>query len=372
MDMLKLLSVLGGGLAGGTASGLIPPQVGAGALSPLGAALGLGRKSGGPLAPAGGQQPTFGGGSQGNPPGVLSLAGGGGGGGFEESMRNVDFKNMGGERGGAMVAAEPMAAPGMSPDAMAKGPTMAPIQPLPQKGNGVFDRIGSFMGSDEGKAALLRAGAAMLSTGDVGQGILTGANYVDGQKKMRSETAIKDRELGQKDRGLDIEQQGTSQDGAYKAGQLKLGADRNTTDLAELGEAMRANAAKEQLTARQQDILREYNNAQIQQGYVFEDGRNKRNAADNSVTMRGQDVTREGNYLGDARGRYAVNMNLYGQPDGGSQSTTETTNEDGSVTKKTTRARGTPPVLVETQEQYQQLAPGTRYVDSRGVPGVKQ
>lgn len=55
--------------------------------------------------------------------------------------------------------------------------------PAMKQGGGVFDRIGAFLGSDEGRAALLRSGAETLRTGNIGAGIAAGAGYIGGLRQ---------------------------------------------------------------------------------------------------------------------------------------------------------------------------------------------
>jgi hypothetical protein len=164
----------------------------------------------------------------------------------------------------------PLAAPG---DVSAELAARGGVAPAAHPKRGVFDRIGDFMGSDQGKAALLRAGAATMQ-GGLGAGVMAGADYVDGQKKIARDEEHYSREMGQRDRGLDIQQQGTDQSGLYQAGQLQNSANAQMLDALELKEAIRKNQMGEVLTQRQQDILRE------------------NNIRTTAVTARGQDVSR--------------------------------------------------------------------------------
>jgi hypothetical protein len=54
---------------------------------------------------------------------------------------------------------------------------------------GMLSRIGDFLHSDEGRAALLRSGAATLSSGNIGQGIQAGADFVDKRRHEREKAA---------------------------------------------------------------------------------------------------------------------------------------------------------------------------------------
>lgn len=66
-----------------------------------------------------------------------------------------------------------------------------------KKPNGLFDRIGDFLHSDEGRAALLRSGAATLQ-GGLGAGIEAGANFVDKRRLEASAAAQAAAEFGLK------------------------------------------------------------------------------------------------------------------------------------------------------------------------------
>lgn len=72
---------------------------------------------------------------------------------------------------------------------------LAPMPTVPKK-RGVFDRVGDFVGSDEGRAALFRAGATMLDGGSVGDGLMAGANMVDQRRAERIKQAENDRQFG--------------------------------------------------------------------------------------------------------------------------------------------------------------------------------
>lgn len=54
-----------------------------------------------------------------------------------------------------------------------------------QQHHGMLSRIGDYLKSDEGRAALFRSGATTLASGNVGQGFLAGANMVDQRKSDR-------------------------------------------------------------------------------------------------------------------------------------------------------------------------------------------
>lgn len=81
----------------------------------------------------------------------------------------------------SMQPAETLGDGGAALHAAASPPTLT-------KSNGLFDRIGDFLHSDEGRAALLRSGAATL-TGGLGAGINAGAGFVDQRRKERAASA---------------------------------------------------------------------------------------------------------------------------------------------------------------------------------------
>jgi len=163
-------------------------------------------------------------------------------------------------------------------------PTSAPT--LPAK-RGVFDRIGDFMGSDEGKAALLRAGAATME-GGLGKGVMAGADFVDGRRKQRFDQEREAREFGQRDRQLDISQQSTDQSGLYQAGQLQNSANQNLIDMMEAQESARRNAAREGIdwAKLSQDEQQFRVTAALRQ--VEEQGRLQRHATPSGSTVYAQ------------------------------------------------------------------------------------
>lgn len=110
-------------------------------------------------------------------------------------------------------------------ETMMNGP-LAPAAPEKKRG-GVFSRIGDFVKSDEGRGALLRGGAALLQGGSLGDAVMTGAAHVDARRKEGIDLDLADREFAQKDRSLDISQQGVDQQGLYQAGQLENSANQN-------------------------------------------------------------------------------------------------------------------------------------------------
>lgn len=117
-------------------------------------------------------------------------------------------------------------------------PTLEPVETnIQAPREGILDRIGGFLGSDDGKAALLRSGAATLQ-GGLGAGILAGANYIDQQKAQRREDARDQREFGLKERGVANTEKATTADidqGYKRIGQQDRAID-NDYDLGVLGQ----------------------------------------------------------------------------------------------------------------------------------------
>lgn len=87
------------------------------------------------------------------------------------------------------------------------------------KPRGFLDRIGDFLHSDEGRAALLRSGAATLQ-GGLGAGIQAGANFMDERRHERDSTATENHRLDLQERHLNNEDE-------YRRGQLDLQGEQN-------------------------------------------------------------------------------------------------------------------------------------------------
>ena len=225
--------------------------------------------------------------------------------------------------------------------------------PLPDvKKQGPLGRVGAFFGSDEGKAALFRAGATMLAGGNVGEGMLAGAGEVDRRKKEAVDAAHYDREMGQKDRGFDISQQGTDQTGLYQAGMLEDRGKQRIIDLLELQEAVRKNRTGEALTMREQDLVNNYNNQKIGLGHTEEDGRNSRNNADNAQSntnnVRTTAASVYGTDVGSEDRKYTANLGFYGAGSPESSTTSKTTDDDGKEVSVTTKRPGARPPISGT------------------------
>ena len=112
-------------------------------------------------------------------------------------------------------------------------PPLAAMDTDLKKPNGLFDRIGDFLHSDEGRAALLRSGAATLQ-GGLGAGIEAGANFVDQRRHERAAGAQQAAELALR---------GKQVDNAYNLG--LGGLDIQAGQLSETGRHNRAGEGNE-------------------------------------------------------------------------------------------------------------------------------
>ncbi|AYJ85782.1 hypothetical protein D3Y57_07085 [Sphingomonas paeninsulae] len=186
------------------------------------------------------------------------------------------------------------------PDAPSIAPTnMAPpvIPNAHVSGNGIFDRIGDFVKSDEGRGALLRSGAATLN-GGLGAGIAAGANFVD----QRHQDAAKQQQLTMENRlkqmGLGIQQQSVDQTGQYQDGQLELNGVGKANDIARTEETARHNKRAESLTGRGQDVQM-YGHNVTRENAVDSNNTSMRNTDVNSATSRyGSDNSLKGSMYG--------------------------------------------------------------------------
>lgn len=203
----------------------------------------------------------------------------------------------------------------MSAPQIDSGPAMLPSSAVPtdvpgtNARHGVFGRIGDFLGSDDGKAALFRAGATMLAGGNIGQGALAGAGEVDRRKKLAVDEQHYQSEKGQRDRQLNISQQGTDQNGLYQAGELQNSANRNMLDTMRASEIARHNAAAEgidfgKLSLDQQKMRVE---AELKQMDIAKDIRGQDVSA--ATTRRGQDITASTTVRGQDNSRHIADEN---------------------------------------------------------------
>ena len=138
------------------------------------------------------------------------------------------------------------------------------MTPEVKAGGGVFARIGDFLGSDEGRAALLRSGAATLQ-GGLGAGIAAGAGFVDQRHREAAQQAERDRQFGLQSRGVDIKQQQADNQSMNVASQIRDRAIQQGIDVAKLDEARRKARAGEALDAQELASLNWYR--QVQAGW---------------------------------------------------------------------------------------------------------
>lgn len=123
------------------------------------------------------------------------------------------------------------------------------------KGGGIFSRIGEFLGSDTGRATLLRAAGGAFEGGMAGA-IQAGTEYAD-QQQARDDTILQRKiDDGQQDRQLDLTERSQDIGAAESAARLQIAA-RNV-GIAEnrLQEAVRRNGADEEIRRLQQELQR--------------------------------------------------------------------------------------------------------------------
>lgn len=150
------------------------------------------------------------------------------------------------------------------------------INPAARVPTGIFDRIKQFISSDDGRAALLRSGAATLQ-GGLGAGIEAGVGEIDRRKAAGIASRQYADKLALEKRGQEIDQQRVDQDGTYKENQAlatmagvnvdaqraaetgRTNREKERTDRLELEEAIRKNRNGEQLTTRQIQVMEQNN-----------------------------------------------------------------------------------------------------------------
>lgn len=237
----------------------------------------------------------------------------------------------------------------------------APIKPV---GNGIFDRIGDFIGSDEGKGALLRSGAATIQ-GGIGAGIAAGADWTDKRRMQKMQSDQFDQKHALDQQGVAIDQQRADSDALYKAGILEQKAVEAGIDVAKLNEAIRKNKSGEQLDALELQALDWYRKEQIRLGYAKEEGANYRT----NVTQAGANARHAAPSGSTLATQAGADRRAMLPP--AAVSTTSTVSENDDGVKTTTSSRASLP-RVFTQEQYDALQPGTEYTDSLGQKVVKR
>lgn len=186
--------------------------------------------------------------------------------------------------GGTVPSAPPSVnplAPSAPPeDSMPRDLPASPSFDLSEpKHGGIFGRIRDFVTSDEGRAALLRSGAATID-GGIGAGISAGANYVDQRHATMAARDAALQELALKDRGLQIDQQRAD------------AGDRQVQNNYDLGVAEQGNKA----TANDIAAYRAKTEAMLRRAGIDVDLKkieqdDKNNQRNNDTSRRGQDLS---------------------------------------------------------------------------------
>jgi hypothetical protein len=174
------------------------------------------------------------------------------------------------------------------------------------KGGGVFDRIGDFIGSDDGKAALFRAGAEMLSSGDIGRGMSAGAGWMDQQRIQRAREAQWQKEHALKEQGVNIDQQRADQSGLYQAAQIDDMAMDREIEVAKLQEAIRKAQAGEQLDTMEMLLLNRYREGQLNLGWAQNATSERNSVRDYSASVYGTDSANMRHGTVSADNRYST------------------------------------------------------------------
>lgn len=268
-----MVTIGSGGLGGGGQAMDILKRLGL--KRGLGAA-GMGAFGAPPAAPA--TPPTFGGGNQGQAGNVLSL---------------------GGSAPAPMEPPQPMRPDpvAVSGDGMAASSGMGTMDPM-QAGKrftnpGIMDRIGDFIGSDRGRATLLRSGAETMRNG-LGAGIAAGAAYYDDQKEIEAKQMNWVSEMGLKTRQTDIDQQTADQTGRYQEGRIDVDSTEAAIAAANSREAARKNRVNEGI-----DLVKE-------------EGTNKRFQIGNMTDQERIAAQREGIAAGERNNKRSVGASIYG------------------------------------------------------------
>lgn len=160
----------------------------------------------------------------------------------------------------------------------------------PVKKTGLFDRIGDFINSDQGRAALLRSGAATLN-GGLGAGIQAGAGYIDQQKALASKQQQQDFENTLATLKQRVDQQQVNQIGNHY-----LASDTNDSD--RIRETGRSNRAQERLQANQQGVT--MRGQDIGRANTLTDANVSltNNRMNNATAQRGQDLSHDASIYG--------------------------------------------------------------------------
>lgn len=153
------------------------------------------------------------------------------------------------------------------------------------------DNIGHFLKSDQGRAALLRSGAATFD-GGLGAGVKAGADYVTGRQDAAAKQEQLDTENALRERGLDIQK--LSDEQRYQLGLMGVS---NQSDA--LRETSRHNRAGELIDANGQRVNLYGIDKQAETSRRGQDVSLMANEQDNATARRGQDIGRETSMYGD-------------------------------------------------------------------------
>lgn len=245
-------------------------------------------------APAPSETPTFGGGSMGNPPGVLSL-----GGGSDSYKPALDMANM------------PIYSPEarqVTPD-MPIGPSgVEPIAPMEQGKRftdpSITQRMGDFIKSDQGRAALMRSAGATLQ-GGLGAGIAAATGYIDDEKEKEAKQMNWVSEMGLKTRAQQVDEQVADQTGSYQ----RARADIDSTQVAINEKVARDNDRKAR-AAEGIDIMEEGGrNTRFERGDVTDNRRIDANIYGTDASMRNADVSAESSRYATDSSRITADQN---------------------------------------------------------------
>jgi hypothetical protein len=163
-----------------------------------------------------------------------------------------------------------------------------------KKGNGIFDRIGDFINSDEGRGALLRSGAATMQ-GGLGAGIAAGAGWMDQRRMEKAKQGQWEAEHAQNKRKVDIDQQQANQTGMYQQGQLGNATTKLKMDAVRMAHIRDKELRDMDLSEEELAFKRQAHRDDVALGYRRD-----------STQRRGQDVQRETHYAPSGSTQYTV------------------------------------------------------------------
>jgi hypothetical protein len=257
----------------------------------------------------------------------------------------------------SVFAMQPQDMP-MSDAAMQTGFLGASV-PQVAKPKSVFEQ---FISSPAGIQALLASAGATMQ-GGLGAGIQAGLGAYNQYGQQQAQMDAQNRRLDQGDRGLEIDQQRADIDAIATDAKIKNLAVQAGIDVAKLQEAIRKNKTGEALDAAELEALQWYRQNQLQ----IDQQRN-------AITMRGQDIDLQKWNTPSASTVFAQDRtdNRYFNPPAPAITTTTSTktkSEDGAET--TTATRSALP-RITTQEAYDRLPRGAKYMDSQGNQATKR